>query len=316
MATASAFNPLFFESPVVKITLAEDHDSQVAAKFQPNMEQSDSNRTTQNSIFYIHKELLTSVSPELRKHIDNDMKEGLRGEITLAEVERQTMQYFLMWAYRGDYTIGEAEAPSPSVKKQVDSPSSLLQHTKLYVFGDRFHIITLQDLSFARIQTLLSHLKLQDDYQEDGLILLKAIGFAADNLPTVDDRLIVCFLKLVASRLKFLAVLPEFAELVHAQPEVALELKFDQRRPWLRKDTDYWNKAPRRSRCKTSPCDFVGFPNVRCKHAYCGFICGDARPGYVRDEWVLFTCPSCGKPENLIEVCPKCGGTAFTWVSA
>lgn len=57
------------------------------------------------SVFYIHKALLASLSPELRKHTDNQMKEGLRGEMVLGEVDRPTMQRFLQWAYRGEYTV-------------------------------------------------------------------------------------------------------------------------------------------------------------------------------------------------------------------
>ncbi|KAF8458770.1 hypothetical protein BDZ91DRAFT_852060 [Kalaharituber pfeilii] len=323
------FDPLFFESPLVKITLAEDHDSDAAPDSQANTtEQSHSNQTTQNSTFYIHKDLLTSISPELRKHIDNEMKEGLRGEITLAEVERQTMQHFLLWAYRGDYTISQTER-NPT--KQVHSPAMLLQHTKLYVFGDRFHVVALQDLSLGRVESLLPHLKLQDDYQEDALILLKALGYAADNLPSVNDRLIVCLLRLVTLRLKLLAVLPEFADLVHAQPEVAVsvcrlatgseaflssatEPQFDPRKPWLKKGAIGCNEGPRKNKCVSkNTCNFVGFPNVKCQQPGCGFISGDARPGYPKSQWALFNCPKCGAPENLRDCCPNCEGTSFTW---
>ncbi|KAF8458769.1 hypothetical protein BDZ91DRAFT_800041 [Kalaharituber pfeilii] len=331
MDTAPAFNPLFFESTFVKIKLAEDltGDAVRKANSQPTSVKFNSNQTAQNSAFYIHKDLLSSLSPELCKHIDNDVKGGLQEEIKLAEVERQTMQQFLQWAYRGDYTLGEAETARKCGKKHVDSPSTLLLHTKLYIFSNRFHIIALQNLCFARIQALLSHLKLQDDYEEDGLILLKAIRFAADNLPTVNDHLIACFLRLVAFRLKFLVVLPEFAELVHAQPEVAVsvcrlaasantgstecELSFDHRKPWLKKGAPGLNEMPRKSKCRNGGCTFVGFPNVKCFNSGCGLISGDARPGYSNDDWAFFTCPSCGKPEDLDEICPQCQASDFGW---
>ena len=55
------------------------------------------------SAFFVHKELLASLSPELEKHVKNDMKEGREGQMQLGEVEAETMRAFLGWVYRGDY---------------------------------------------------------------------------------------------------------------------------------------------------------------------------------------------------------------------
>ena len=55
------------------------------------------------SAFYVHKDLLASLSPELEKHVNNDMKEGREGQMHLSEVEEGTMKAFLRWVYKDDY---------------------------------------------------------------------------------------------------------------------------------------------------------------------------------------------------------------------
>lgn len=55
------------------------------------------------SAFYVHKGLLASLSPELGKHVKNDMREGKEGQMQVSEVEEDTMIAFLCWAYRHDY---------------------------------------------------------------------------------------------------------------------------------------------------------------------------------------------------------------------
>lgn len=53
--------------------------------------------------FFVHKRLLASLSPELEKHVNNDMREGREGQMHLSEVEEETMIAFLCWAYTHDY---------------------------------------------------------------------------------------------------------------------------------------------------------------------------------------------------------------------
>ena len=53
--------------------------------------------------FFVHKELLASLSPELERHVKNDMKEGREGQMELSEVEEGTMKAFLCWVYKDDY---------------------------------------------------------------------------------------------------------------------------------------------------------------------------------------------------------------------
>jgi len=53
--------------------------------------------------FFIHKTLLSSLSTELDKHVNNDMKEGRENLIELSEVDEPTLEAFLEWAYFQDY---------------------------------------------------------------------------------------------------------------------------------------------------------------------------------------------------------------------
>lgn len=53
--------------------------------------------------FFVHKALLASLSPELEKHVKNDMREGREGEMQLSEVDKETLLAFLCWAYSNSY---------------------------------------------------------------------------------------------------------------------------------------------------------------------------------------------------------------------
>ena len=102
------FDNLFFESELFKITLTDPSESlpiTIAHGSRPELDESTTSTShTGNSgtVFYVHKRLLSSLSPELAKHTDNRMKEGLSGEMALGEVDTSTMQWFLQWAYRGE----------------------------------------------------------------------------------------------------------------------------------------------------------------------------------------------------------------------
>ena len=53
--------------------------------------------------YFVHKTLLSSLSTELDKHVNNDMKEGRENLIELSEVDEPTLEAFLEWAYYQDY---------------------------------------------------------------------------------------------------------------------------------------------------------------------------------------------------------------------
>ena len=83
----------FLQSDFFKLILRNPHGPQSTEKEVPAAE----------SAFFVHKELLASLSPELEKHVKNDMREGREGQMQLGEVEAGTMKAFLCWMYRGDY---------------------------------------------------------------------------------------------------------------------------------------------------------------------------------------------------------------------
>ncbi|KAF8452946.1 hypothetical protein BDZ91DRAFT_802508 [Kalaharituber pfeilii] len=121
--------------------------------------------------FYIHKALIQSLSPELSKHADNDMREGREGTMELSDVDDDTMQAFMEWAYTKEYTT-----PDPK------SSSALLYHTKLYVLADRFNIIPLGNLSYSKITALLAELRMMSG-EADVEAVMSTVAYAFDNLP-------------------------------------------------------------------------------------------------------------------------------------
>ncbi|KAI5842927.1 hypothetical protein DFP73DRAFT_552750 [Morchella snyderi] len=54
--------------------------------------------------FHVHKQLLAEMSPELRSHIFNDMKEGHESCMRMEHVSPQTMCQFLEFCYTGAYS--------------------------------------------------------------------------------------------------------------------------------------------------------------------------------------------------------------------
>ena len=104
------FDNRFFESELFKITLTDPHESHPIAITQdipgsnsgPKEPAASDIEHDCGTVFYVHKRLLMSLSPEWAKHTDNRMKEGLLGEMNLGGVDTSTMQWFLQWAYRGE----------------------------------------------------------------------------------------------------------------------------------------------------------------------------------------------------------------------
>lgn len=54
-------------------------------------------------VFHIHRDLLASLSPEFRKHTNNEMKEGREHTMELHDVSEKIFKTFIGWAYTGDY---------------------------------------------------------------------------------------------------------------------------------------------------------------------------------------------------------------------
>ena len=60
----------------------------------------------------IHKKLLASISPELDKHVNNDMREGIKGIIYLPDEGEEVLTIFTKWVYTGDYAPKDDALPA------------------------------------------------------------------------------------------------------------------------------------------------------------------------------------------------------------
>ncbi|KAF8460089.1 hypothetical protein BDZ91DRAFT_766504 [Kalaharituber pfeilii] len=97
--------------------------------------------------FFVHRGLLASLSEELHKHTNNEMREGREGVMELSGVDEATMKAFVEWAYLKEYTTDLQKGPA-----------ALLYHTKIYVFADRFNVVTLKGLAYSRITAMLAEI--------------------------------------------------------------------------------------------------------------------------------------------------------------
>lgn len=94
MTSTSSEQLDFLRSDFFKLILKHPHGPQAESTEAPG---------GAGCAFFVHKELLASLSPELEKHVKNDMREGREGQMELSEVEEGTMKAFLCWVYKDDY---------------------------------------------------------------------------------------------------------------------------------------------------------------------------------------------------------------------
>ena len=172
----------------------------------------------------IHRNLLASISPELNKHVNNDMKEGIEGIIRLPEEEEETLILFSEWAYTGTYTIVDntalVDALNPDTGRysrvKADPWPSLLMHLRLYVFSDKFNIPTLKRLAKSCFSEGISPIQLT--LTSDAAGLASVIEYAYDNLPDSDP--LPKFLAQFASwGLRYLTESDEFIQLTSTHPD-------------------------------------------------------------------------------------------------
>ena len=177
----------------------------------------------------MHRKLLASISPELDKYVNNNMKEGIEGEIHLPEEGEDTFAFFSEWAYTGGYTIVDETPASqlldpsgqPQLLSNVDPWSKLRLHLQLYVFADKFNVSTLKGLVKGNFSEVISPVELTRGGDVAGLT--SVIEYAYDNLPVSDS--VPKFLAQYASwRLGLLRGRDEFIQLISSRPEFAKEL--------------------------------------------------------------------------------------------
>ena len=168
----------------------------------------------------MHKKLLASISPELNKHVNNDMREGIEGIIHLPEEGEEVVTLFTEWAYTGSY-IHEGDTPSGIPGVNQDPWPSLHKHLQLCAFSDKFNIEALKQLAESKFYTEVIPLEPQSERDAAGLAMV--IGYAYDNLPSSDP--ILKFLAQYASwKLELLRGTTGFDNLILALPDFLNQL--------------------------------------------------------------------------------------------
>ena len=161
----------------------------------------------------MHKKLLASISPELNKHVNNDMREGIEGKIHLPEEKEDVLTLFIEWAYTGGYSHKNPTLKSPL--KPEDPWHSLFKHIGLCVFADKFNIPILNELAESKFYTEIDPIK--PSSWSDAFTLTIMIGYAYNNLPSAHP--ILKFLAQYASwKLVLLRETAEFNRLLLNQP--------------------------------------------------------------------------------------------------
>ncbi|CUS12649.1 unnamed protein product [Tuber aestivum] len=188
----------------------------------------------------IHKKLFASISPELDKHVNNDMKEGAEGIIYFPDEGEFALTLFSEWAYTRGYTIVDStpvvKTPVPQssnppfggppahggyLEVKADPWPSLRTHLELYAFSDKFNIPTLKLLAKSKFSTEMNLVDLKGKTDADGLTSI--IEYAYNNLPDSDP--IQKFLaQFVSWTLELLQERDEFIKFISTQPEFIKDL--------------------------------------------------------------------------------------------
>ena len=184
----------------------------------------------------IHKKLLASISPELDKHVNNNMREGIEGIIYLPDDGEEVLTLFIEWAYTGNYnckddTLVLASAGGDGKNKrknqnqhQNQNPWPILhKHLQLCVFADKFNVPILQQLAESKFYTKISFVTIKPNCSGDVSGLFLVIGYAYDNLPS-SDPVLKFLAQYVAWKLELLLETTSFNDLVLSQPDFLKEL--------------------------------------------------------------------------------------------
>jgi len=184
-------------------------------------------------IIEIHKKLLTSISPELNKHVNNDMREGIEGKIHLPEEGEEALTLFAEWAYTRDY--GREDKALGFHLEQEDQWQSLHRHLQLCVFADKFNIPTLKRLAESKFHLEIRYVTVEPNNESvAGLVLV--IGYACDNLPS-SDPVLKFLAQYAAWKLELLREATSFNGLVLTQPDFLKELFMNLSGPETRPST-------------------------------------------------------------------------------
>ncbi|KAF8465756.1 hypothetical protein BDZ91DRAFT_849226 [Kalaharituber pfeilii] len=314
-------NLAFLRGDVFKIIL-KDGSSEPTNASQFSNDPYSRHAETKNKVeFLVHKKLLASLSPELERHTNNEMKEGREGVMELSGVHEATMEAFLEWAYYHDYTV------PPSQSNLV----SLMHNTKVYVLGDRFNVKKLQDLAFSRLTTALHKLGKVANAR-DVSSLMEVVTFAFDNLPytTVlsgdsarSETLLEHFAQYVAWALDVIKKSKEFKELLVHCPDFATAVLNNSRcavlPPWLRSVTpgtmDMGSdeiqicSQPNTTHIlsRSCVCGYNGVMSIRCRS--CNKVdheIGTTVKIMDTEIWIIGNDRVSGTPTNYVYTCKWC----------
>ena len=174
----------------------------------------------------IHKKLLSSISPELDKHVNNNMKEGIEGILYLPDEGEEVLTLFTEWAYTGEYASKDntlpANAGKPKELKQDPWPS-LHKHLQLRAFAEKFNVPILKQLAESKFHTEIGPVTVEANCTRDVSGLVMVIGYAYDNLPS-SDPVLKFLAQYAAWKLELLREATGFNNLVLSHPDFLREL--------------------------------------------------------------------------------------------
>ena len=189
----------------------------------------------------IHKKLLSSISPELNKHVNNDMKEGIEGIIYLPDEGEEVLTLFTEWAYTGDYAGARKDDALPADTRNRKKPDalpantrnrkkpkqdpwlSLYKHLQLCTFADKFNVPILKRLAESKFYTEIRLVTIEPNCSRDVSDFVLLIDYACNNLPS-SDPILKYFAQYAAWRLELLRETTSFNGLVLSQPDFLKEL--------------------------------------------------------------------------------------------
>ena len=107
-STEFIFNHAWVKSPIFTITLADPINPvlrEISRAKTGGASKSLRKRAVDMPEYSLHQEVLTSLSKELERHINNQMREGHKKQMVLHEVDSATFERFVEWAYTGKYKV-------------------------------------------------------------------------------------------------------------------------------------------------------------------------------------------------------------------
>jgi len=174
----------------------------------------------------MHKKLLASISPELDKHVNNDMREGIEGIIYLPDEGEEVLTLFTEWAYTGDYALKSNALPANTRNRKQpkqDPWPRLHKHLQLCAFAEKFNVPILKQLAESKFQTEISSVTVEPKCSSDVSGLVVMIDYACDNLPS-SDPVLKFLAQYAAWKLELLRETTSFNDLVLSQPDFLKEL--------------------------------------------------------------------------------------------